>query len=48
MDSKTRMNLIIPSYIKEVKLDGRKVTLNQMKNSFFITLDKGKHIVHTK
>ncbi len=48
VDSKTRMNLIIPSYIKEVKLDGRKVTLNQMKNSFFITLDKGKHIVHTK
>jgi len=48
VDSKTKMNLIIPNNIKEVTLNGRKATLNQMKNLFLVTLDKGKHVVHIK
>ena len=48
VDSKTKLNLLIPDNIKEVKLDGRKITLSQTKNLFFIKLDKGKHTVYTK
>ena len=48
IDAKTKLDLVIPYKVKEIRMDGKKIALTHTGKFFTVSVEKGKHTIKTK